>query len=247
MKLNIVITMAGAGSRFKKKGYQLPKFQIEAHGKTLFEWSMISLKNMINDEAKVIFVCLKSHNCVPFIREKCKNLGINNFLIQEINELTDGQATTAYLSRDHWLADNPLLIFNIDTFVYPDALQPECIKPGSDGWIPCFQAPGSHWSFVDINADGWAKRVVEKNKISKFASIGLYWFKNPKDFIACYENSVGSDTTLTANERYIAPLYDRLIEQNKKVSISDISLDKVIVLGTPEELDIFLRMPVPNV
>lgn len=247
MKLNIVITMAGAGSRFQKKGYRLPKFQIEAHGKTLFEWSLISLKNMINDEAKVIFVCLKSHNCRLFVQEKCKQLGINNFIIYEIDELTDGQATTAYLSRESWIADSPLLIFNIDTFVYPNALKPEHIKSGSDGWIPCFQAPGSHWSFVDIDADGWATRVVEKNRISSFASIGLYWFSDQQDFLMCYENSISSDKKLTANERYIAPLYQELIRQNKKISISDIPIDNVIVLGTPEELDISLKMPPPKV
>ena len=41
--MTIIITMAGLGTRFKKAGYQCPKYMIEAKGKTLFEWSMDSL------------------------------------------------------------------------------------------------------------------------------------------------------------------------------------------------------------
>ena len=41
--MNIVITMAGSGSRFKKAGYAQPKYMIKVKGRTLFEWSMESL------------------------------------------------------------------------------------------------------------------------------------------------------------------------------------------------------------
>ena len=51
-----VITMAGLGSRFRKVGYNVPKFMIEAKGKTLFEWSMESLKNFRGDDVKYIFI-----------------------------------------------------------------------------------------------------------------------------------------------------------------------------------------------
>ena len=56
MKLTVLITMAGLGSRFRKVGYTVPKYQIEAHGKTLFEWSMESLKGFENPENVYIFV-----------------------------------------------------------------------------------------------------------------------------------------------------------------------------------------------
>ena len=36
--LDIVITMGGLGSRFRKMGYNLPKYMIEAKGKTLFDF-----------------------------------------------------------------------------------------------------------------------------------------------------------------------------------------------------------------
>ena len=41
-KVNVIITMGGIGSRFAKVGYNLPKYMIEAKGKTLFEWSLDS-------------------------------------------------------------------------------------------------------------------------------------------------------------------------------------------------------------
>ena len=42
--MNVVITMAGLGSRFKKAGYTCPKYMIEVRNRTLFVWSMLSLK-----------------------------------------------------------------------------------------------------------------------------------------------------------------------------------------------------------
>ena len=43
-KLNILIPMAGAGSRFEKAGYTFPKPLIEIHGKTMIQWVIERLK-----------------------------------------------------------------------------------------------------------------------------------------------------------------------------------------------------------
>ena len=57
--ISIIITMAGLGSRFRKVGYNCPKYMIEAKGKTLFEWSMASLTGFNEYASKYIFVVRK--------------------------------------------------------------------------------------------------------------------------------------------------------------------------------------------
>jgi dTDP-glucose pyrophosphorylase len=242
MKQNIVITMAGKGSRFYDAGYKVPKYQIMAHGKSLFEWSMLSLKNFITDDSRLIFVCLAENKSEPFVRNTCDQLGLKNVAIFELDKLTDGQATSAYASHHLWNNDLPLLIYNIDTFVLPRALKPENIRSGSDGWIPCFRVLGSHWSFVRLDDDLWAAQVAEKNRISDNASIGLYWFSTAQQYLEAYEEFFNTDENLVKGEKYIAPMYAHLINQGLKISISNVAINDVHVLGTPKELDAFLAL-----
>jgi dTDP-glucose pyrophosphorylase len=245
-KQNIVITMAGRGSRFYQAGYQEPKYAIKAHGQSLFYWSMISLKNFFNEKNRFIFICLKENDSADYVRSQCTELDINHIVIIELDELTDGQATSAYLSRQHWLSDAPLLIYNIDTYVEPHALNPSDIKAGSDAWIPCFQAPGDHWSFVKLGEDGWATDCAEKNRISEYASIGLYWFAKAEEYSEAYEAFFADPANLVKGERYIAPMYRHYIKSGKKISIVDIAMDSVHVLGTPDELKVFLQQTPKN-
>lgn len=240
MKLNIVITMAGRGSRFYEAGYKVPKYEIMAHGRSLFSWSMLSLKNFIDDSAKVIFVTLKENKSAPYIRAQCEQLGIKNIEIVEIDQITDGQATSAYVSRNSWALDAPLLIYNIDTYVDPNSLQPKDIRKSADGWIPCFQVLGEHWSFVKLDSNGWASDITEKKRISNFASIGLYWFANASEYVQAYDKFFADSLNLVKGERYVAPLYRQLVKSGKKICISDLPVGNVHVLGTPNELNLFL-------
>ncbi|HOO27994.1 MAG TPA: hypothetical protein PLU43_05975, partial [Lachnospiraceae bacterium] len=115
--MEIVITMAGLGSRFRKAGYKLPKYMIEACGKTLFEWSMESLSGFYHKDNTYYFIVRKEDDAAGFITEKCKKAGIHQIKLIELNEQTDGQATTAMLAADDWDKSAPLLIYNIDTYV----------------------------------------------------------------------------------------------------------------------------------
>lgn len=240
MKINIVITMAGRGSRFYDAGYTMPKYEIVAQGRSLFDWSMLSLRNFISPESRLIFVCLAENLSGDYVRSRCQLLGLNDVHIVELDQITDGQATSAYVSRDIWQLEEPLLIYNIDTYVDPRALNPNEIRPGSDGWVPCFQVPGEHWSFVKLGEDGWASDLAEKKRISDFASIGLYWFASAGRYVQAYERFFVNADNLVRGERYIAPMYGDLLAQGGRVSISNLPLDYVHVLGTPAELAVFM-------
>lgn len=243
MSLNVVITMAGRGSRFYEAGYTMPKYEIMAHERSLFEWSMLSLKNFLTPDCRVIFVCLEENKSFDFVRGKSRALGLLDVHILELKQLSDGQATSAYLAHELWHPEWPLLIYNIDTYVNPKALRPADIRSGSEGWVPCFKALGDHWSFVKQDNDGWAVDVAEKQRISNHASIGLYWFNRAERYVRLYDQFFSEGNNLVRGERYIAPLYRQLIGEAGRVSVSDLPLDNVHVLGTPVELDQFIKAP----
>lgn len=230
--MNIIITMAGRGSRFANQGFPMPKFMIEVHGKTLFEWSLESLKEFI-PVSRWFFVALKEHNSVDFIIEKCSEMGIEQPSILEIDEVTSGQAETALVALELCPQDESCLIYNIDTHIQPEVLSPKDIR--GDGWIPCFDMPGDHWSFVRLGADGCAVEVREKKRVSNMCSIGLYWFATTRLFLEAYDETYAHGAT-EAGETYIAPLYNALIQKGHCIQVQMIPSSAVIPLGTPEEL-----------
>ncbi|MBE5880971.1 MAG: hypothetical protein E7289_01480 [Lachnospiraceae bacterium] len=239
MKLTVLITMAGLGSRFRKAGYTVPKYQIEAHGKTLFEWSMESLKGFENPENDYIFVVRKEDGAEGFIRSTCEKIGITNVTVIGIDYLTDGQATTAMLAKDVWDPDSALMIYNIDTYVEAHEMKAEQIA--GDGFIPCFHADGDHWSFAKLDERGKVVEVREKVRISDNCTLGAYYFKTCRLYEELYNEYYTSEEKLEKGEKYVAPLYNYLISKGGDVRISIVDYDRVHVLGTPEELNFFLE------
>lgn len=235
--MTIVITMAGLGSRFRKAGYTVPKYMIEAHGKTLFEWSMESLAGFGLKENTCIFIVRKEDDASEFIRNKCADMGISDVKIIEIDYLTDGQAATAMLGAGEWNKEDSLMIYNIDTYV--EAGEMNASRIAGDGFIPCFHADGDHWSFAKLDETGKVVEVREKVRISDNCTLGAYYFKTCGLYEQLYNEYYTSDEKLEKGEKYVAPLYNYLIGKGGDVRISIVDYDKVHVLGTPEELDYF--------
>ena len=229
----IIITMAGLGSRFKKCGYSQPKYQIIARDKSLFEWSLMSLSECFT-KSTFIFISLESDNAGKFISETNTKLGIKNYIHISLPHLTKGQASTVLAAAPYINCNDSILIYNIDTYISNNSII-KSIDFNSDGFIPCFNEEGEHWSFVDGDDNFVAKKVVEKNRISNNCSIGAYFFKKLSFFLEAYANNSSS-----SNEIYIAPLYNHLIKTNRIVKFGLINKSNVFVLGTPEELELFV-------
>lgn len=240
-KIDIVITMGGLGSRFRKMGYTVPKYMIEAKGKTLFEWSMLSLEGYREQADRYIFIAMKDETCdvEAFINNKCAEIGLENYHVILLDYLTDGQATTAMMAEKYWQEDHALLIYNIDTYVEPHEMNSAELK--GDGFIPCFQAEGDHWSFVRLDETGKVVEIKEKKRISQYCTLGAYYFSSCRLYKDLYQEYYSKTQELVNGEKYVAPLYDYLLTKGGEIYISDVNPQKVHVLGTPEELQVFLN------
>ncbi len=239
---NVIITMAGFGRRFLEAGYSGPKYRLVAHGRTLFAWSIVSLRSFIEEGARFTFVVRAADESEAFIRKEAGALGIASAAVLEIDAPTDGQATTALLAGDS-LADPtaPIAIYNIDTFVHPGSLPASAVRGA--GWIPCFPGKGDAWSFVDADASGRARNVREKQRISPHATIGLYYFSS----FVLYKDVYRRHVELDAKERYIAPMYNTLIADGADVFIHSLPYEAVIPLGVPADLERFTARTPPAV
>lgn len=153
--------------------------------------------------------------------------------------MTDGLATTCMCAIPKCNTHNPILIYNIDTYV--ELYEMKYADISGEGHIPCFHADGDHWSFVKLNDEGKVIEVREKKRISDNCTLGAYYFSSAQLYKELYEEYYSDDSKLEKNEKYIAPLYNYMIEKGMTVTISIVNNKKVHVWGTPEELQLFLE------
>lgn len=245
--MNVIITMAGNGRRFRDAGYDCPKYEIVAHEKTLFEWSMRSLHHFWKMGAHAVFVTQREHDAEPFIQRLAPQCGIAQAKVIQVTGVTDGQATSALLAGTA-IEDKsaPVVIFNIDTYVDPAYLHPE--EMVGQGWIPCFPGKGDGWSFAKTGEGNRVIELREKVRISEWATIGLYHFASFELYEQLYAEHFAHAAGMEKGERYIAPMYNTLIKRGEAfpVHIAQLPYESVIPMGTPAELTQFLTMNPPD-
>lgn len=232
--MKIIITAAGKGSRFEKIGIKKPKYKIIANDKPLFFWSLNSMKIFFDYE--FIFIFRKEILDEVFIKEQLNILGINKYQIVTIDEITDGQATTAMFADKYINENEAVMIYNIDTSINPNSMNNNIMK--YDGLIVVSQTNGDHWSFAKLNDNGFVSEVSEKIRISNYASIGPYYFAKWSDFKWVYNNFI-NEIKQKYHEAYICPMYQYLINNNKNIGIFEIDEKDFTCLGTPEEIKTF--------
>jgi len=234
-KLNILIPMAGAGSRFAAAGYTFPKPLIEVHGKPMIQ---VVVENL-NIEANYIFLVQKEHY-EKYNLKTMLNLIAPNCKIVIVDGMTEGAACTALLAKDLINNDNPLIIANSDQFLEWDSSKFMYSMVGDqvDGGIVTFKATHPKWSFVKTNDLGFITEVAEKNPISDTATVGVYFWKKGSEFVRSAQNMILLEQRVN-NEFYIAPTFNDMIRRNKK--IKPFNINKMWGIGVPEDLDYFIK------
>lgn len=228
--LTIILTMAGASSRFSAEGVNCPKWRLRVMGQSLLWWSLRSLARYSDADVPFLFIAQRAHAARPFIEGIAALLRLSRWQLLEIECQTEGQAATVMTAKPLLSSNCSIAVYNIDTYVSPEHLP---LPPANcDGWIPYFSASGTSWSYVRLEPDGVVTQIAEKIPISTHASIGFYYFRLFEDFEAAYWGESNSGT-----ERYVAPLYNGLIRRGARILGHEIPKAAVIPLGTPAELD----------
>lgn len=238
--LNIVIPMAGAGSRFKVAGYTDPKPLIPIYGKPMIK---LVIDNLTPTEFhRFIFICQRAHVETYGLREKLSAWAPNSELI-EIDGITEGAACTVLAAKAIINNDSPLMIANSDQFIDVDINNYLHILDDAslDGLIMTMRANDPKWSFVGLDGDGNVTHVVEKDVISDEATVGIYNFRHGRNFVHAAETMIANNERVNG-EFYVAPTYNRLIACRHKIGIFNVGTvgARMFGLGTPEDLDIFL-------
>ena len=234
-KMNVLIPMAGAGKRFFDAGYVFPKPLIEIDNKPMIQWVIESL----NLNANFIFIIQKEHQEKYNIKSVLKILQPNCKII-ELDHITEGAACTTLLAKEFINNSDPLIIANSDQYINWNSSKAlyDFNSKNLDGAILTFEAIHPKWSYAKCDDEGFVSEVAEKKVISKNATVGVYYWKHGSDYVQSAEEMIEKNIRVN-NEFYVCPVYNEFLLKNKKVKIHNV--DKMWGLGTPEDLNNFLR------
>ena len=234
-KMNVLIPMAGAGSRFQQAGYTFPKPLIDVNGKPMIQ---VVVDNL-NIDATFVFVVQKEHR-EKYNLDTLLNLITPNCKIVEVDGLTEGAACTTLLAKEFIDNDEPLIMANSDQFVEWDSneFMYKMIEQKVDGGILSFTATHPKWSFAKIDEAGFVTEVAEKNPISDIATVGVYYWAKGSDYVKYAEQMIEKNVRVN-NEFYVCPVFNEAIGDGKK--IKTFNIEKMWGLGTPEDLKHYLE------
>ncbi len=241
--INIVLPIAGRGSRFLNAGYLLPKPLIPIHGIPMIE---VVVRNVRPSVAhRFIFIALKEHLDHLGMRETLLRIAPECVIIC-VEDVTAGAACTVLLAKELINNEDQLMLVNSDQWVdidINDYLE-EILRKDVDGLIMTMTAIDPKWSYVGLDENNFVNYVVEKVVISNEATVGIYNFKSGKDFVSSAEAMIEKDLRVNG-EFYVAPVYNELIKQQKKISIYNIGSENAGMygLGIPSDLEAFLKLP----
>jgi HAD superfamily hydrolase (TIGR01509 family) len=233
-KLNVLIPMAGAGTRFEKAGYTFPKPLIEIHNKPMIQ----VVVECLNLDANFIYVVQKSHR-EKYNLDTLLNLITPNCKILEVDGVTEGAACTTLLAKELIDNDNPLFFANSDQYVdwNSSEFMYKMQETNADGGIVTFESTHVKWSYAKVGENGLVTEVAEKNPISNIATIGFYFFKHGSDYVKYAEQMIQKNIRFNG-EFYVCPVFNEAIQDGKE--IRTFHSDGMWGLGTPEDLNIFL-------
>ena len=237
--INVVIPMAGRGSRFAEQGYTLPKPLVEIRRRPMIEVVANNLRP--EEEHRFVFICQKEHYDRYALRELLGNVAPGCEIVQ-IDGVTQGAACTVLVASEHFANDDELVIANSDQYV--DVRISEFLdharKNDLDGDILTFPATHPKWSYAKLDRDGLVCEVAEKRPISDQATVGIYYFRRGQDFLEAAEAMITKDIR-TNGEFYVCPVFNEMILEGKRIGLMELKPEQMYGLGTPEDLERFLK------
>lgn len=231
--LNVLIPMAGLGSRFANAGYALPKPMIDVKGVPMIEAVVANL----GYRAHYIFVVQKEHEQKYQVSAVLDRIAPRCSLVY-VDGLTEGAACTVLAAADHIDNDDQLIIANSDQILEWDPQAFLYVAQSADACISTFEGSGPKWSYARVDEAGLVTEVAEKKEISNLATTGVYYWKRGRDFVRCARKMIEKNIR-TNNEFYVCPVFNEAIEEG--LAIKTQMCSKMWGVGTPEDLGAYLE------
>jgi dTDP-glucose pyrophosphorylase len=239
---NVVVPMAGAGSRFAEAGYELPKFLIDVKGMPMAKRAIWGS----GIGGRVIYIVQAEHNKKYNLAELFPDFTPElEVMIVEVDGITEGAAATVLAAKEHIDSEELLVICDPDGAVEwePNEFLVDVGEGrGLDGAIATFRSQDPKFSYAKADENLVVSEVSEKDPISEHACAGVYYWRHGYDFVKYAEQMISEDKRVNG-EFYVAPVYNAAIADGAKVGIYEVN--DFHSMGTPEELEAYMQIVEP--
>ena len=242
MALNIVVPLAGAGSRFSKNLWHQGKPMIDIAGKPMLQWVVENVNTTVY-EPNFIFIARRDYE--GHLERLIAGTGVEKYQIKYLDEVLQGAALTVLTVRDWIDNDTPIFVVNSDQYLEFDKdefysrMKRDYSTCGSDGFILSFEPEQktTAWSYVELDSRSeFVTQVKEKVVLSDIATVGAYAWRTGRDFVNSALRMIDADDT-TNGEFYVAPVYN--YSPGSKYKVFPVS--KMYGTGVPSDLVAFYR------
>jgi len=236
--INIVIPIAGKAQRFIERGFSAPKPLIMVKDKHMIDWAMDAINHV---GCRLIFLVRNDHvnsYAIDKILRKKFETDTVTVEIVVVNKITQGTLCTCLMACDLINNDDPLFIYTPDVYFEPKFDPIKIVNSHDDGFLLCFKANSPAHSYAAVDKGNHVVKTAEKEVISNNAAVGVYYFKKGKAFVKYAEEMVRKNITINS-EFYVCPIYNLMIRDGLRISIDHV--DKMYVLGTPDDLIFFTK------
>lgn len=240
----LVIPMAGSGSRFAEAGYATPKPLLPIHGVPMYQ---VVLANVLHGSVdNVVIVARAEWHLGPHITALRESSGLRMALV-EVEQTTGGPAETVELALPLLTPGESVIIANSDQYVDAptDVFYDLCNTDGVKGVILAMEDNDPKWSYVAVDEGNRAVAIKEKEVISPFATVGIYGFESPEVMSSAF-NAMREAGDQTNGEWYVAPSYNYMIRASDTIRVVNLGPIGTVMhgLGIPADYETFLRTPV---
>lgn len=249
MNLNILVPMAGHGSRFAEAGYTFPKPLIEV-GEEAKPMIQVVIENL-GFRGHYWFFVQKAHADKYPMRSLLKMVTKNygECTVVETPEVTGGQAESVLRLlekvEESGGGDSPVIVANSDQFMdgwHPGAFSDYINRHDPDAAIFTFHGTHPKWSFCKLFKDDGhrVQQVAEKDPISTRANVGVFYVRSANMLVQAITQMMANDEKRVKGEWYLAPSFNEMIYEGKYVM--EFPIPRMLGLGTPEDFQRFERL-----
>jgi NDP-sugar pyrophosphorylase family protein len=240
LNMQILIPMAGLGSRFSQSGYKEPKPFIKFLGKTMIEHV---IENFGYDHQFALVMNLQHHANYNHIIKRVEQHLSHPIKISVVDSTTQGPADSCLRAENLINSSEPLVIANCDQIFDWNLSEIEYIRTSRsdlDGLILTFTAPNNpqSYSYAAVDDNCIVTHTAEKQVISPHATTGIYiWFKAADFFNSTRSMMKANDRT--NGEFYVSVAYNYAIQQGRRFALYQPKYH--IPIGTPRDLETYIQ------
>jgi len=233
--MNIVIPMAGLGSRFPRDKFYLPKPLIDVNGKPMIQRAIESL-----DIDGQYYFTLRNDEFLGIQKDVIRKI-VKDPVFITVDKTTEGPACSVLLFKDYINTDDELVTANCDQVMdWSSKLFFHNVRL-YDGAVVTYYSDTDKNSYVKLDRTGRAIQFAEKEVISNISLNGIHYWKQGKYFVDSAEAMIAANDRAPNGEFYISMTYNYMIAAGLECGIFHIPNECHHAVGVPVDLERFLK------